>query len=63
MLRWGIILDRQLMFATNSEDTARRFMAMGGGFQVFDHTTGYYTYMDHKESDAIDLLIKEERNE
>jgi len=59
MSRWGIILDRQLLFATNDELVARRFMALGEGFQVIDHSTGYYASMDLQRSEACDLLLEE----
>jgi hypothetical protein len=63
MLRWGIILDRQLLFATNIEEVARRFMALGGKFQVIDHSTGYYAYMDTQRSDQVDLMPEQEIEE
>jgi hypothetical protein len=61
MLRWGIILDRQLLFATDDEGVARRFMAFGPAFQVLDHSTGYYAYIDQSKAEAFDLLKQEER--
>lgn len=59
MNRWAILLGNQLIFTTEDEQVARRFMAMGNGFRVYDHRTGYYVYMDAPISDACDLLVDE----
>lgn len=59
MNRWGILLGNQLIFTTDDESVARRFMAVGEGFRVFDHQTGYYVYTDFQTSDCCDLIIGE----
>ena len=56
MNRWGILLGNQLIFTTEDEQVARRFMAVGNGFRVFDHRSGYYVYMDAPIVDSHDLL-------
>ena len=60
MNRWGILLRNQLVFSTDDEQLARRFMAIGNGFRVFDHRSGYYVYMDSPTFEARDLLPGEE---
>lgn len=52
MQRWGIILNGQLLFATDDEIVARRFMVMTC-FQIIDHASGYYMYMDQCGSDPL----------
>ena len=60
MRRWGIILGSQLMFETDDEDVAQRFMALiDQGFQVIDHSTGYYAYVDNTGSRNRDLIKHE----
>jgi hypothetical protein len=58
MPRWAIILNHQLLFATDDESMARRFMSLG--FQILDHLTGYYVYTDCRKTDARDLLSEED---
>lgn len=60
MPRWGILLARQMLFVTDDEEVARRFMALGHEFRVYDHSTGYYASTDHKQSDSRDLLSESE---
>ena len=59
MHRWGILLGNQHVFSTDDEMLARRFMAVGNGFRVFDHASGYYVYMDTNMADSYDLLLGE----
>lgn len=63
MTRWGIVLGNQLIFSTDDEDVARRFMAVGSGFRVLDHHSGYYVYMDALVKQASDLLVGEATQE
>lgn len=59
MCRWAIVLNRQMLFVTDEESTVKRFMSFEG-FQIYDHLNGCYTYIDHRETDARDLLTEED---
>lgn len=58
-LHWGIILGKQLLFATESADIARRFMMLPG-FRVYDHTTGCYVGLEASPAEAYDLIPEHE---